>query len=99
MEINPTIHGVFGDAFALVDQAADNDLSHYTQTCAGWTGSRGLVKREVCHAHFRYLRAAMRTRICPIGAFVGFRLKGVPGIVGGFIGGRWNILSALGTGA
>jgi hypothetical protein len=70
VELDPAVDGEFGDALALVHEAADDGLAHHAQSRAGGAGSRGLVEREVRHAHLRHSRAAMRTGICPIGAFV-----------------------------
>ena len=95
VELDPTIHGVFGDALAFVDQAADDDLPHHAQTRAGGAGSRRLVEREVGHAHLWHCRAAMRAGKSPIGAFVGFVL---PVFGRGLKGGRRHILPALRAG-
>ena len=96
VELDPAIDGEFGDALALVHEAADDGLAHHAQTRAGGAGSRGFVEREVCHAHLGHRRAAMRAGIGSIGAFVGFVL---PVLVSGFIGGRRDILPTLGAGA
>ena len=70
VELDPAVDGEFGDALALVHEAADDGLAHHAQSRAGGAGSRGLVEREVRHAHLRHSRATMRTGIGAIGAFV-----------------------------
>ncbi len=96
VEFDPTVHGVFRDALAFIDQAADDRLSHHSQARASGAGSRRFVEREVGHAHLWHFRAAMRTGVRAIGAFVGFVL---PSIIRGFVGGRRYILSTPGAGA
>ena len=96
VEFDPTVHRIFRDALAFVDQAAHDGLSHHTQARAGGAGSRRFVEREVGHAHLWHVCTAMRTGVYPIGAFVGIVLP----IVGRrIINGRRNILSTLGAGA
>ncbi len=92
VEFDPAVDGEFGDALAFVHEAADDGLAHHAQSRAGGAGSRGLVEREVCHAHFRNRCAAMRAGIGAVGAFVGFVL---PVFVSGFVGRRRDIFPAL----
>ncbi len=96
LRLDPAFHGFLPETLASVHQTAEDDLSHFPQTCTGWTGSSHFVEGKVRHVHFQERRAALRAGEFPLGAFIRF----IPPLDGRRIKGAGrDILPALGTGA